>query len=400
MVFQGTQGEPTKLDELTVERDIDAGSISGSLAGGGKIKRLLGGGLRNNNQELTINPGAGLSLTNNDLDVTASFSGISGISNPLTADLNADGFDVNNLRRLGVEELSNDAPITINQTQIDDQLIPSGEIVTGPQSTSLNAKASVLNEAPVNSDATAGTESVIKLLESGIDPTMTVSRTLDGQGGAYRHQLDVPTGLVTDINANLSLQHDTLSATNWKIVETGGTNTFNLNGKTRRLRIEHDGTSSSDEYVGAIASPIVSVDSIGSFRLTFQNVEFSNTNENNKLRFGLTDGNITDDVFFSNPNNALFVGTRSIGDRILTVDSGSRDNASSSTQFDFSADDISIEYDGSTISLLENGQLIQSLSYSVDSDFQVFVQLLNDSNNTDGEFVEFGKVTVEPIGGI
>jgi hypothetical protein len=399
MVFQGTQGEPTKLDELTVKRDVDAGSLTGSLAGGGKIRRLLGAGLTTDSQELTIDPGAGLSVNNDDLNVTASFSGVSGISNPLTADLDADGFDINNLRRLGVEELSDEKPITINQTQIGDQLIPSGEIVTGPQSTSLNAEASVLAEAPVNADATQGTESVIKMLESGIDPTLTVSRTLDGEGGAYANQFDAPLGRFARLNANLSFNRDTLSDTSFSASSATSSFNIDLNNRPRRLSISHDG--SGDGFGGASSSVLVDRESLESFRITFGDVSFTNNSPDNRLRMGLADGDPSDDILNSS-QNAIYVVPHGI-EVFRAVTAGSQDYSTSLVpRANFSQNrDISIEIEPNVQRALIGGEVVASESnqYSTTADFNPFIQINDNANSSDGETVEVGQITVEPIGG-
>jgi hypothetical protein len=393
MVFKGTLGEPTKLDELTVERDVDAGSLTGPLAGGGKIERLLGAGLKNDNQELTINPGSGLSLNNNDLDVTASFSGISGISNPLTADVDADGFDINNLRRLGVEELSDDKPITINQTQIGDQLIPSGEIVTGPQSTSLNAEASVLNEAPINSDATAGTESVITMLASGLDPTMTVSRTLDGQGGAYGHQLDAPLGRFARINANLSFEFDTLSdVPNWETGTSDSSFSFSVTDRPRRIRVEHDGTASSVNYNGLIATPIVDTQSLDSYRITFHDVSLLDDGGTQISYIGL--GNETVDKRLK--NHSKHIGFKLTRNRVTTSNKG--DEFYSAPSFDTNHD-MTIEVTPSETRFFVDGNL-KAETDTLTANLRPIIQT-SDNGDADGtpEILEVQQVTVEPIGG-
>lgn len=66
----------------------------------------VSGGVTDSQGDITRLPGSGLGVDNGDLAVTASFSGISGISNPLTADLNADQFDINNIRQANAESLN------------------------------------------------------------------------------------------------------------------------------------------------------------------------------------------------------------------------------------------------------------------------------------------------------
>jgi hypothetical protein len=271
-------------------------------------------------------------------------------------------------------------------------------------SASVNAERALYAEAPVNDDATQGTESVLKMLTSGLDPTMTVSRTLDGQGGAYGHQLDAPLGRFARINANLSFEYDSFSdltdTGNLDNGTTGGNYSFSLNGRPRELTINHDGsTTSGSDSLGSIQfTSLVSFESLGSWRLTFENVSFTRNDTGNALAIGISDADVITN-FVSTTGNAIFFDIRG-ADSGVTLDNGTETDSFINPSIDFSQEhDLSIEYDGSTVRFLVDGSQVGSGSFSVNADYLPFVTLVDDDSATASETVSIGQITVEPIGG-
>jgi hypothetical protein len=265
-------------------------------------------------------------------------------------------------------------------------------------SASVNAERALYAEAPVNSDATAGTESVLKMLASGLDPTMTVSRTLDGQGGAYEHQFDAPLGRFARLNANLSFEVDSFSDLPYWSSNDGGVSnySFNLTDRPRRLQVSHDGSGSSDDRGGVVSSVLTTSDSLGSFRITFSDVSFTNNNGGDALVIGISD--LTPDINIGSNGNGVYIEDGS-GTNLLLVRNGSSSRLALSN-IDFSiAHDLTIEYNGSEARILIDGVLENSVPFSNNSSFSPLIQIKEESSVSASETVSVGQITVEPIGG-
>jgi hypothetical protein len=267
-------------------------------------------------------------------------------------------------------------------------------------SASTNAESVVYQRAPVNDEATQGTESVLTLLQSGIDPAVVMRRELDGQGGAYRQRLDAALGRFARLNANLSFEFDTLSdVPNYKTFTTGGGNfSFSLTDRPRRIQLTHDGSASSDEFGTVKSTVLTTSESLGAFRITFKNLSATANDSRNVPRVGITsalgNSNIRQasgvSLFVKLTGNSSFSG----------FDNGSQVFADSTFSVGLSGDiDVSIEYDGSQAKLLIDGELISQTAFSRNADFVPVFQVRDESNNSSGETVEVGQITVESISG-
>jgi hypothetical protein len=257
-----------------------------------------------------------------------------------------------------------------------------------------NAESVVFQRAPINDEATQGTESILTLLQSGIDPAMVMRRELDGQGGAYAHQLDAPLGRFARLNANLSFEYDTLAdVPNWETNSSGGNYTFNVNSRPRRLRVEHDGSSSLD-FGGAQSQSLTTFQSLGPLRVVFKDLTWDGVSD--EARIGLTDTDVATDV--RSTGNVIYIeGGSGGGDQLNVVDNGSNNTAGIA---DFSRNtqtDLALEYDGSEARAVVDGEVRGSLSFSSNSDFVPFIQLFDGSNGA--SVIEVRQVTVEPLGG-
>jgi len=65
--------------------------------------------------------GAGLSIIDGDLVVTAEFEGIQGLTNPLVENLNADGYDINNAGTVNAQALEADEAMRIPKYSTQDE---------------------------------------------------------------------------------------------------------------------------------------------------------------------------------------------------------------------------------------------------------------------------------------
>jgi hypothetical protein len=262
-----------------------------------------------------------------------------------------------------------------------------------------NAESVVFQRAPVNDEAAQGTESVLTLLQSGIDPAMVMRRELDGQGGAYSHQLDAALGRFARLNANLSFEFDSISDLPFFSTASSGSNfTFNLTDRPRRVRVSHDG-SGSNESGGIRSSVLVSEQSLnGGFRLTFSDVEVSQNNTDNTPFIGLSTVSGADVDLNSNGSNILYRVNSGTSQLILRTPTGGAARNIQGSVNQTVKNDITLEYDGAEVSLFVNGILQADEAFSFNADFSPIIQLDDVSGNTTGEFIEVGQITVEPIG--
>jgi hypothetical protein len=266
-----------------------------------------------------------------------------------------------------------------------------------------NAESVVFNRAPVNDEAAQGTESVLTLLQSGIDPAVVLRRELDGQGGAYKHQLDAPLGRFARINTNLSFEYDSFAdVPNWKSADEGvATINFNAISRPRRLQIDTEGDGNGNRTNAGIQSSVLTTaQSLGGFKITFQDVTYSdNFGNDNDLRIGISDRSANEDT--KTTGNGIILRTQGDGG-FNVIENGSRTELKRNTGPFGPGDantpvDISISYDGSETAIFADGKLKAGpFAFSVNADFSPIVQI-NNRNNSAPEVAEIGQVTVEPF---
>jgi hypothetical protein len=259
-----------------------------------------------------------------------------------------------------------------------------------------NAESVVFNRAPVNDEAVQGTESVLTLLQSGIDPAMVMRRELDGQGGAYAHQLDAALGRFARINSNLSFEYDSVTdIPQYSVFDSDPAFSVNINSRPRRLVISHDGSGSNSG--GVSTTVLTTAESLDEFQITFSGVSFTNNNGDNGLRFGIHEKN-------DPTTNLAFSGTGIIfsttgNNRLRVIDNGNSSGPRVGTADFTQRNDFTIRYDGETVAALINGAVRGSTTFSAAADFSPVIKLIDAGSNTDGETVEVEQITVEPIGG-
>jgi len=277
-------------------------------------------------------------------------------------------------------------------TQLGNEVTPTGTINTGAIEAPLNALRGTFNRAPVNDSATQGDESILTLLASSQSPAVMLRRILDGQGGAYGHQLDGALGRFARLCANLSWEHDSLSdVPNWSSGDDGvSTWTFNVNGRPRRIHVEHDGSGGSDDRGGVVASALTTYQSLGGFRITFHDVSYTDNGTDNFLAIGVSNQGVTASAW-NTGDGFLYVNQL-----LQTVNGGV--SGSDSVTIDWSSNhDISLEYDGTEVRLLVDGELVASRAYSTNADFSPIIQLKEATSSASAETVEAEQVTVEPL---
>jgi hypothetical protein len=256
-----------------------------------------------------------------------------------------------------------------------------------------NAESVVFSRAPVNDEAIAGTESVLTLLQSGIDPAMVMRRELDGQGGAYSHRLDAALGRFAKMNADLSIRYREFGQLpNWGKTTTSG-DTVEIDYPTGSLKIVPDNDGSGSVEAFAKVGP--SVDSVGPFSITFRNVDFTDGGTD-KLRLGIADRDDSenrpqllndDSIFIEDGNSSSFPTARAGGSNIFT--------GGATVNFPI---DVTIQYDGTEVRAYVDGELEQFGDYtrSRSLPLQPIIQIVD---NGGGDTVSINDVIVEPIGG-
>jgi hypothetical protein len=227
---------------------------------------------------------------------------------------------------------------------------------------------------------------------------------LDGQGGAYQHQLDAPLGKFSRINSNLSFEYDTLSdADNWSV--SPGSSGFNISlaASPRRLSISHDGSTTSIQ--GVSSKILTTPSSLNSFAITFKNLSFTDNDSENGFILGVSDSpagqaatnglqhRITDGGF----NRVEIVDGGSV------IGFGSPSNGPNGIDYSGKIDltlAVEINNNTTTLKLLQDGKIRAQTSASTPSgSLSPFINLTDDGSNTQSESLEVEQVTVEPIGG-
>jgi hypothetical protein len=218
-------------------------------------------------------------------------------------------------------------------------------------------------------------------------------RELDGQGGAYKHQLDAALGRFARVNANLSFEFDTLSdAGNYETDESGSGFSFSLNSRPRKLQFQHN--ASGGDFGGVISTVLSTEESLGSFLLTFHDVSYSDNQ--NELKLGVSDTQPSTNL--TGNGNSILYSSQGNTHSLISTDNGSTSDQSLISNIDFSKNvDISIAYDSEVAECRVNGVTRASLSVSNTANFRPAIQLRDSGNAVDTVTVQ--QITVEPTGG-
>lgn len=281
-------------------------------------------------------------------------------------------------------------------TELGNEVVPSGSMHTGPQTASTNATRAVYQNAPVNNQATQGTQSKLTMLQSGVTPAMYMERTMDGQGGAYGHQLQAPLGRFSRKSAQLGWDYGSLSdVPNYNTGQSGSSHSFSLVNDPREVQI--DTSTSSDSEFGGINSTVPVTTSLGAFRLTFEDVFFSQNDDKNRFLVGLTDTDPSS-IESSSDGNGIYVDIRGNGGIVANVlDSGNKTTGGLPNLSFTTPHDLSIEYDGTEARFYLDGGGKVILSYSVDADFRPFIRTEQDASASTGETGRVLRANIEPL---
>jgi len=134
--------------------------------------------------------------------------------------------------------------------------------------------------------------------------------------------------------------------------------------------------------------------SLGSFRVTFDNVTFTSNENRNSARIGLHDQPVGSRV--GDGNAIIFDIIAGQSGQLLVTDSGTTNKTGVGNQF-ATGQSISIEYDGATARLLLDGMVVEETSFSATADFTPVFKIFDDSGASASETLEIGQVTVEEL---
>jgi len=279
-------------------------------------------------------------------------------------------------------------------TELGNEVRPSGGIATGPQEAPPNAERTVRTVAPVNADATQGTQAELRDEIAGV-PSGRYRYTHDGQGGAYGSRFDAALGRVARINSNLSWEYNTLTdISHWSVDGATTSFTTSLTGRPRRLHLSMDGTNSGS-WAGFLSSVLTTFESLGAFRITFKDVSFTDNADETDVHLGFHDHRDLSNDLESVGNGVIFTYEEgSPATRFRKIESGASSHFGYRTT-DWSVNhDVSVEYDGSTVRGVIDGEVTGEASFSVASDFSPVIQMQDEGV---GETLEVEQVIVEAL---
>ncbi len=307
-------------------------------------------------------------------------------------------FDSVTLERRETEARTNTQKGT---TQLGNEVVPSGSIQTGPTTSSTNAKRAIYQDAPVDTTATQGTQSKLTLLQSGLNPAMFMERTLDGQGGAYGHQLQAPLGRFARLNANLSWEMNDITKIDWETVSGDGTYTYDLTGYPKRARVSHNGDNASGSIFEFVSNMVVAPDSLNGFEVTFRDISYTANDIGSSFRNYPVIG-VSDNALNSGSETGFFYENNTPGDngRFVATENGSTIYSSSKESYANGWDDnndFSFRYDGSTIEYMVNGDAKKRQNVDLNADLRPRFGVHMGSNSDSGETLSVEQVTVEPL---
>jgi len=202
-------------------------------------------------------------------------------------------------------------------------------------------------------------------------------------------------GIYQRVNALLAYEVESFSdVPQWSHRDAGSSGSSSVTGRPRRLQYSIDG-SGSNTLSGVDSSVLATFQSLGAFKVTFSDVSFTNADETNRLRIGVSDQNA--DVDILNNGNGFFFTPNEV-DVLRGVSAGSSVFTTGTLDVDWTSNhDIALEYDGSEVRLFVDGSQEASSSYSTNADFAPLSQITDDSSNSKSETVNFESVTVEPL---
>jgi hypothetical protein len=299
-----------------------------------------------------------------------------------------DGYDVERLDHVD-EDAVDDGYRTVGKN-----VRPKGPIHTGPHEQAVGEHSAGVHGVVTNSPVSGPTEQRLRQWMIGGLSGSTLRWDTNADTAPYAVRDRTSLDRIPSLTANLSWEYDAFSdVPGWISHDDGGDAswTYEVTGLPRRLQATTDGSNTTNtEYGGVIATPIISPASIGSFRLTFKDVQYSQADFANSGLFGLT-------------TQLPDVDPRTNGDGIIQefdgqtslVDGGTQSTVGTS----ITPDDLSIEYDqdAGEVRILDDGVVQETAAYSVTAAFRPVLAVESASSVSTAETISAGQLIVEEL---
>ena len=270
----------------------------------------------------------------------------------------------------------------------------TGAVNTGPHETPVNAERTVHAFAPVDADAEPGTEAEYHDLDVAGTPAGRY-RYAHAEGGvAYGTRYDAAVGRLSRINANLSWEYTEFGEVpGWFFEESGTEHDVALSEYPRRVELSV-GDSDAGANGGVASNVLVSPDSLGSFRITFRDFDYTDV-DNSRMFTGVSSASPDTGVYEVGSGLGIY---RNRNDYFLRwVDDGAADNNSFSGLPDWPAD-VTLEYrhDEGEARIYADGEWRASLS-DVELESAVRPMMWMEDNEPASETVSMEQYIVEVI---
>jgi archaellum component FlaF (FlaF/FlaG flagellin family) len=229
-------------------------------------------------------------------------------------------------------------------TELGAGVLPAGGLHAGPHEAPENATRSVHAFAPVTDDATKGDEAEYHDLVVAGRPAGRYEYIHDGFGGAYAARYNAALGRLARINASIMWEVDGFSDVQGVKTADGGGHTYSVTGNPRRLAIT---TSGGANGVGGAETKALTDDrTLGSFRVTFVNVSYTENDPSNELRIGLSDAGPDGDFDGAGSSGFYYIKFADANERFKTVENGSTVSGQLIDDIDWSVNhNLTFEYD-------------------------------------------------------
>lgn len=286
-------------------------------------------------------------------------------------------------------------------TELGNEVSPTGSINAGALESPLNAVRGEYARAPVNNDISSVTDSKLTLLSSGANPSLYLERVLDANGGAYGNRVQAGLGRIARYNSLLSWDYKSFSQTDYTLNQTGSVHSSSITGNPPRLSLNFDGTATGDSG-GVVSNGVVSTSSIDSFRVTFFDVSYTDSAEDNRAFIALSTEDGTTNVDVNGSGIFLLENSSGNTDKFGVVEGGTTSASSlNSGDIDWSSNhDITFEYDNE----LKTGRVYIDgvLEGEEDSNLTGLLNVLVEiqANATTAETLEAEEVVLSPHSGV
>jgi hypothetical protein len=189
------------------------------------------------------------------------------------------------------------------------------------------------------------------------------------------------------VTADLSWQVSDFSALdNWSASSSA---IASLTGSPKRLTLSVDESNYGASRI--ISDVLTTHDSLGEFRITFKDVSYTNTDQN-EVEIGLREDN-------TGPDAVIAYYHKDDGKDYLTTTTSNGGTSELFSDIDWGSNhDITIDWNGIDARLLIDGVLQSSLSHSESADYRPFIEIDDNGNDRyNNDTIEVGEVIVEAL---